>query len=42
MPLDYLKADEICVCRPYIAFLFIGVMEVDIRPPGELFKKNEY
>jgi hypothetical protein len=42
MPLDYLKIDEICVGRPYLAFFFVGVMEFEIRPPGELFKNNEY
>jgi len=39
MSLDYLKTDEICVCRPYLTFFFVGVMEVEIRPPGELFKR---
>jgi len=28
MPLDYLKEDEICVCRPYMAFLTNDTYEI--------------
>jgi len=38
MSFDYLETKEICVCIPYMAFFFVGVMEMDIGPPVELFK----
>jgi hypothetical protein len=41
MSFNYLKTDEICVCRPYLAFFFVGVMEVEIWPPGKLFKRRK-
>jgi len=40
MSFDDLETDEICVCRPYLAFFFVGVVEVKIRPPAKLFKRR--